>query len=250
VTGMSAVKSPWILAFGVVAIAHLFLVGLDLTPWDTVTKCLLAPLLAIWAAQLGGPRLLIVALVFCFFGDLFMDLSRIDASKVLWFMLGMASFALAHVCLITLFVQRGSLAALRASFGGNQWWRAALVVVYVLGAAASLATDLGRFDATVRPFVPVYTALLVGTAVTAIALDTRAGIGAALFLVSDALISAGVIGRVDAGAPWHQVTVMVLYLLSIFLITAGVLNREARTRRIAADGFDITQRTDCWPRLP
>ena len=65
-TGMSAVKSPWILAFGVVAIAHLFLVGLDLTPWDTVTKCLLAPLLAIWAAQLGGPRLLIVALVLSF----------------------------------------------------------------------------------------------------------------------------------------------------------------------------------------
>jgi uncharacterized membrane protein YhhN len=247
---MSAVKSPWILAFGLVAIVHLILVGFDVTPWDTVTKCLLAPLLAIWAAQLNGPRLLIGALALCFFGDLFMDLYRIEDHGTPWFLLGMASFGLAHACLIALFVERGSVAALRASFGGKEPWRAALVVVYVLGAAASLAMDLGRFDPAVRPVVPVYTALLVGTAATAIALDTRAVIGAALFLVSDGLISAGVTGRVDAGAPWHQLTVMVLYLLSIFLITAGVLNREARTRRIAADGFDITQRTDCWPRLP
>ena len=43
--------------------------------------------------------------------------------------LGMGSFALAHVCFITLFVQRGALAALRASFGGKEAWRAALVVV-------------------------------------------------------------------------------------------------------------------------
>jgi uncharacterized membrane protein YhhN len=247
---MSAVKSPWIIAFGALTIVHLFLVGFGVTPWDTVTKCLLAPLLALWAAQFGGPRLLVAGLVFCFFGDLFMDLFRIKQDDTPWFMLGMASFALAHVCFITLFVQRGSLSALRASFGGKERWRAALAVVYVLGAAASLVLDLGRFDPSVRPFVPVYTMLLVGTAVTAIALDTRAGVGAALFLLSDGLISAGVTGRVDAGAPWHQPTIMALYLLSIFLITAGVLNREARTRRIAADGFDITQRTDCWPRLP
>lgn len=247
---MTAVKSPWIIAFGALMIVHLVLVGFDVTPWDTVTKCLLAPLLALWAAQLGGPRLLVAGLVFCFFGDLFMDLSRIHPDDPRWFMLGMGSFALAHVCFITLFVQRGALAALRASFGGKEAWRAVLAVVYVVGAAASLALDLGRFDPSVRPFAPVYTALLVGTAITAIALDTRAGIGAALFLVSDGLISAGVTGRVDSDAPWHQLAIMVLYLLSIFLITAGVLNREARTRRIAADGFDITQRTDCWPRLP
>ena len=238
---MSAVKSPWIIAFGVVSVVHLLLVGFDATPWDTVTKCLLAPLLALWAWQLDGPRLLLLGLVFCFFGDLFMDLARMHPANALWFMLGMGSFALAHVSFISLFLQRGSAAALKASFAGKERWRAALVVVYVLVGIASVAIDWSRFDPSVRPFVPIYTALLIGTAATAISLDTRAGIGAALFLLSDGLISAGVTGRVDAAAPWHQVTVMVLYLLSIFLITAGVLNREARTRRIAADGFDITQ---------
>ena len=43
---------------------------------------------------------------------------------------------------------------------------------------------------------------------------------------------------------------MSLYILSIFFLSAGILNREIRTRRIAVDGFDTTIRTDCWPRLP
>jgi len=247
---MAAVKSPWIIAFGTVTIVHLLLVGFDVSPWDTVTKCLLAPLLALWAWQFDGPRLLVLGLVMCFFGDLFMDLSRINPVNELWFMLGMGSFALAHISFITLFLQRGSAAALRASFTGTEPWRAALVVAYVLLAIAGIAWTWSGFDPGIRPLVPVYALLLTGTAATSIALDTRAGIGAALFLASDGLIAGGVAGRLDANASWHQLAIMALYLLSIFLITAGVLNREARTRRIAADGFDITQHTDCWPQLP
>jgi uncharacterized membrane protein YhhN len=247
---MAAVKSPWIIAFGVLTILHLLLVGFDVTPWDTVTKCLLAPLLAVWAWRFDGPRLLVLGLVFCFSGDLFMDLARIHPANELWFMLGMGSFALAHISFITLFVQRGAASALRASFGGKEPWRAAVAVGYVLLAIAGVAWAWGGFDPGIRPLVPIYTALLAGTAITSIALDTRAGIGAALFLVSDGLIAGGVAGRLDPEAGWHQLAIMALYLLSIFLITAGVLNREARTRRIAADGFDVTQHTDCWPRLP
>jgi uncharacterized membrane protein YhhN len=247
---MSAVKSPWIIGFGVLTVVHLVLVGFDVSPWDTVTKCLLAPLLAAWAWQQNGPRLLILSLVFCFFGDLFMDLSRIHPTNELWFMLGMGSFALAHISFITLFLQRGAASALGASFAGKEPWRAALVVVYLLAAVAGVAWVWSGLEPGIRPLVPVYTLLLTGTAVTSIALDTRAGIGAALFLVSDGLIAGGVAGRLDSTAGWHQPAIMVLYLLSIFLITAGVLNRELRSRRIAADGFDITQRTDCWPRLP
>lgn len=247
---MSAVKSPWIIGFGVVAVIHLFLVGFDVTPWDTVTKCLLAPLLALWALQLGGPRLLVLGLVFCFFGDLFMDLSRIHPENELWFMGGMGSFALAHVCFISLFVQRGAISALRASFAGKDAWRAALVVLYVVAAIAGIAWLWSGLDPAIRPLVPVYALLLTGTAATSIALDTRAGIGAALFLLSDGVIAAGVAGRLNSEAVSHQLIIMVLYLLSIFLITAGVLNRELRSRRIAADGFDVTQHTDCWPRLP
>jgi uncharacterized membrane protein YhhN len=240
---MTAVKSPWIIAFGVVLVAHLVFRGLEIDPYQTITKCLLAPLLALWAWQLEGPRLLVLGLVFCFLGDLFMDL---DAR---WFIAGMAAFAFAHACFITLFVQRGAVKAVQASMAGAERWRAALAVLYIVGAIVFVVWAWPGFPAHVRPAVPLYALLLTGTATTSIVLDTRAGIGAALFVVSDALIAVGW-DQYHVAATWQRVIVMVLYVFGIFLITAGVLNRERRTRRIAADGFDITQRTDCWPRLP
>lgn len=240
---MERVKSPWIIGFGIVAVLHLILVGLDASPWDTVTKCLLAPLLAAWAWQLGAPKLLVLGLVFCFLGDLFMDLENT-------FILGMAAFALAHVCFIAMFVQRGAVEALRASSAGRERWRAALVLLYLVAALAVIAWAWNGFDPAIRVAVPFYALLLVGTAATAIALDVRAGVGAALFVASDLLIALGAAGRLDADATWHRLAVMTLYILAIFLITAGVLNRELRTQRLLRDGMDLTQRTDCWPRLP
>lgn len=239
---MERVKSPWIIAFGVVAVLHLLFVGVGAAPADTITKCLLAPLLAAWAWQLGGPKLLLVALAFCFLGDLFMDLDR--------FLWGMAAFALAHVCFITLFGQRGALNAIRASFGGQDRWRAAFVVAYALAAVLVIAWAWGGFDPAMRTAVPVYATLLVGTAATAMALDVRAGVGAALFVVSDMLIALGAAGRIDPDATSNHLAVMGLYIFGILLITGGVLNRELRTQRLLRDGTDLTQRTDCWPRLP
>jgi uncharacterized membrane protein YhhN len=242
---MTAAKSPWIIAFGVVLVLHLLFRGLELDPYQTITKILLAPLLALWATQLGGPRLLVLGLVFCFFGDLFMDLDT------RWFIAGMAAFALAHACFIALFIKRGAIDALRGSFAGpfTERWRGMVVLLYVVGAIAFVVWAWPGFPADIRPAVPVYALLLTGTATTSIVLDTRAGTGAALFVASDALIASGW-DQYQVAATWQRVTVMVLYAFGIFLITAGVLNRERRTRRIAADGFDITQRTDCWPKLP
>jgi len=242
---MTAVKSPWIIAFGVVLVVHLVLRGLEVDPYQTITKVLLTPLLALWALQLEGPRLLILGLVFCFFGDLFMDLDP------RWFIAGMAAFALAHICFISLFIKRGAIDALRGSLAGplSERWSGMLVLLYVLGAIAFVAAEWAGFPAEVRPAVPVYALLLTGTATTSIVLDTRAGVGAALFVVSDALIAIGW-DQYGVAAAEQRVTIMALYAIGIFLITAGVLNRERRTRRIAADGFDLTQRTDCWPRLP
>ncbi len=230
-----AVKSPWILAFGVVAVVHLVLNAADAFPWDSITKCLLAPLLALWVVQLGGPRLLVLALIFCLGGDLFLEIEDL-------FVVGMASWAAAPVCFITFFVRRGALPRLRA----RPW----ALVVYLAGAVAMVTWAWDGLEADIRPFVPVYALLLVGTAATALALDGRAGLGGLLFLVSDAFIALGEADRFDKDATWHGLLIMGLYILAIFFLTAGILNREVRARRVAAEGFDPTIRTDCWPRLP
>jgi hypothetical protein len=124
------------------------------------------------------------------------------------------------------------------------------LVVYVVAAVGLLAWAWSGLDPAIRPLVPFYVLLLIGTAITSLALDRRAGIGGLMFLVSDAFIALGEADRMDKDAAWHGLVVMALYIGSIFLLSAGILNREAATRRAAQDGFDPTVRTDCWPRLP
>ena len=233
-TGMHAVKSPWLIAFGVVSVVHLLLNGLGAGPWDSISKCLVAPLLAMWVVEQGGPRLLVAALVFCFFGDLFLEIEDL-------FIVGMAAFAAGHICFITIFVQRGAVDQLRR----KPW----IVAAYVVTAVGLVAWCWGGLEAGLKPPIPVYAALLVGTAATALASDVRAGVGGLMFLVSDGIIALGEAGRIDPDATATGLAIMVLYILAIFFLTTGILWREKRTVA-AGPGFDPTVRTDCWPRFP
>ncbi|KAA1395241.1 lysoplasmalogenase [Aeromicrobium ginsengisoli] len=232
---MVAVKSPWLIAFGVVSVVHLALNAADATPWDSITKCFIAPLLAAWVLEQHGPRLLVAALGFCFLGDLFLELGD-DL-----FVVGMAAFAAAHVCFIRFFVLRGALAQLRA----KPW----ILVVYVAAAIGLVVWAWSGLEVGLRPIVPVYAALLLGTASTSLATDLRAGIGGACFLVSDGIIALGEADRIDKDATGTGLAIMGLYIVAILLLTTGILSREKRTIAAGA-GFDPTIRTDCWPRLP
>ncbi|MET0928427.1 MAG: lysoplasmalogenase [Aeromicrobium sp.] len=231
---MTAIKSPWLIAFGVIAVVHLLLNGAGADPWDSITKCLLAPLLAAWVVEQRGPRLLVVALVLCFLGDLFLELDDL-------FIVGMAAFAAAHIAFITFFVQRGAVDRLRA--------RPLILVVYVVAGIGMVAWCWGGLEPGLTAPIPVYATLLIGTAATSLATDVRAGVGGALFLVSDGIIALAEAGRIDKDATLTGLAIMTLYLLAIFLLATGIVQREQRTRA-AGPGFDPTVRTDCWPRIP
>jgi uncharacterized membrane protein YhhN len=232
---MVAIKSPWLIAFGIVSVAHLVLNAADATPWDSISKCFIAPLLAAWVLEQHGPRLLVAALGFCFLGDLSLELGD-DL-----FVVGMAAFAAAHYCFIRFFILRGALEQLRA----KPW----ILVVYVAAAIGLVAWAWGGLEPGLRPIVPVYAALLLGTASTSLATDLRAGIGGACFLVSDGIIALGEADRIDKEATGTGLAIMGLYIVAILLLTTGILGREKRTIA-AGPGFDPTIRTDCWPRLP
>lgn len=208
---MTALKSPWLIAFGVVSLVHLVLNGAEVTPWDSITKCLLAPLLLAWVIEQNGPRLLAVALVFCFLGDLFLELDDL-------FIVGMAAFAVAHIAFITFFVQRGALEQLRR--------KPLIVVVYVAAAIAMVAWCWGGLESGLKAPIPVYAALLVGTAATSLAVDVRAGIGAAFFLVSDGIIALSEAGRIDKDATATGLAIMALYILAIFFLSTAIVARE------------------------
>ncbi len=231
---MPAMKSPWIVAFAVATAVHLVLNGADATPWDSITKCLLAPLLVAWVIEQRGPKLLVVALVFCFFGDLFLEFDDL-------FIFGMAAFAAGHICFIRFFISRGAVGQL-----GRRPW---IVAVYALAGVAMIAYGWSGLDDGLKPVVPIYAALLVGTAATSIATDIRAGIGGLLFLISDGIILLGEADRIDKDAALTGLAIMATYIAAIFFLTSGILNREKATIA-AGPGFDPTVRTDCWPVFP
>lgn len=230
---MNSLRSPWLAAFGIAVVVHLALVLAEAQPWESITKCLIAPLLVAWVIEQRGPRILALALVFCLFGDLFLEIDGL-------FIAGMASFAAAHVCFVTFFVRRGALDVLRRTV----WIPLALAV----GAVALLAWVWSGLEPGLRVPVVVYALLLASTAATALAVDLRAGIGALLFLFSDGLIAARIADRVPEDSALGGFVVMLTYSLALFLLATAIVQKEARSR--AAGGFDATRATDCWPKLP
>jgi hypothetical protein len=100
------------------------------------------------------------------------------------------------------------------------------------------------FEPALRIAAGIYLLLLVGTAATAMAVDTCAGIGAGLFFASELLIALAVAGRVAPTATTHRLEVLVLYMLGILLIAVGVVRRELRAKQLLNNDKGVVQRAD------
>ncbi|MFJ8126911.1 lysoplasmalogenase [Streptomyces hydrogenans] len=175
-----------------------------------VAKPLLMPLLAAHAATRGAPRLLIAALLLGWGGDVFL---LFDADWA--FLVGMGSFALGHVCYLTLFGRRRTSPALGA-----------LYAVALVGTVVALWPDL---PADLRIPVAGYSLLLTAMAYRASSLGVLAGTGGALFLLSDTLIATGIADWPQLPAP--DFWVMLTYIAAQYLLTAGALQTMYGERR-------------------
>ncbi|MEU0058019.1 lysoplasmalogenase [Streptomyces sp. NPDC006334] len=204
-------------AFALAAAVDLLSLAAGFTPGHQAAKPLLMPLLAAWATLRGAPRLLLAALLCGWGGDVLL-LSGAEPA----FLAGMASFAAGHVCYLVLFHRHAP---------GPPRARAALLApcyaVTLVVAVALLWPDL---PANLRVPVAGYSTLLTVTAFTAAArLGLVAGLGGALFLLSDTLIATGV-------ADWPRLPrpdlwIMLTYIAAQSLLTHGALGtRPAPTR--------------------
>lgn len=174
-----------------------------------VAKPLLMPLLAGYAAARRGPRLLIAALLCGWAGDVFL-LADSDAA----FLVGMAGFAAGHVCYLVLFGRApgGLLPALG----------------YALVLAVLVALLWSGLPGGLRVPVAGYSLLLTAVAYRSRVLGRYAAAGGALFLLSDALIAAGIAGRPEPPAPGFWV--MLTYVAAQLLLTLGALAPAAGRR--------------------
>ncbi|MFM9367105.1 lysoplasmalogenase family protein [Streptomyces sp. Da 82-17] len=203
-------------AFGLALAGDLGSLLAGFTPGHVVCKPLLMPLLAayavcVWRAASGPdagrvPPLLVAALLFGLGGD---ALLLLDAEPA--FLGGMASFAAGHVCYLLLFQRYGTARPYALVLGLG--YGAALA-----GTVALLWADL---PAELRIPVAGYSLLLTAMAFRAGRLGLAAGLGGALFLLSDTLIATGI-------AEWPQLPrpdfwIMLTYAAAQFLLTRGVL---------------------------
>ncbi|CAL9404613.1 hypothetical protein SUDANB120_01528 [Streptomyces sp. enrichment culture] len=176
-----------------------------LAGWDTghvLAKPLLMPLLAAYAVTRRGPRLLVAALLFGWGGDVAL---LFDAEPA--FLAGMGSFAAGHVCYLLLFRR-----------GRAHPWLGAAYAAALVGTVGLLWGDL---PADLRIPVACYSLLLTAMAFRSGAFGPRAGLGGALFLLSDTLIATGV-------AAWPQLPrpdfwIMATYSAAQYLLAGGVL---------------------------
>ncbi|MFD4597740.1 lysoplasmalogenase [Streptomyces sp. NPDC058464] len=198
-------------AFALAVVLDLACLAVGFRTGHAVAKVLLMPLLAASAARAGAPRLLVAALLCGWGGDVLL-LSDADPA----FMAGMASFAAGHVCYLVLFRRQGPPHA-RARLLAPAY-AAALVILVVL-----LWPDL---PAGLRVPVAGYSTLLTAMAYTAATrLGPLAGLGGALFMLSDTLIATGV-------ADWPQLPrpdlwIMLTYAVAQFLLVRGTLDARS-----------------------
>ena len=152
---------------------------------------------------------LVVALVFCLFGDVFLMLPGN------LFVPGLASFAVAQVMFAVGFAV--------GETSGVRWLVAAVIAVPVASLLARRFVGAIRRSGHTELVVPVsvYVMVITTMAVAAVASGSWVSVaGAAIFMLSDALIAET---RFVKARPWQPVGIMVTYHLALAGLVLGLL---------------------------
>lgn len=195
--------------FAALALAYLLLLHQVPFPGHVALKAL--PILCLLAAVLHGRgqgyRQVVAALLCCAAGDVLLALGH--------FLFGLAAFLLGHLCYLAAFARE------------PRWSPGALAVLAALAVCiALLVLFLSPHLGDMR--LPVYAYMLVIVAMTTAAILGRdnhvlVGVGAVLFLVSDALIA---VNRFASPFDGSGYAIMASYYGAQFLLT-----RDARLSR-------------------
>ncbi|GID15740.1 hypothetical protein Aru02nite_66290 [Actinocatenispora rupis] len=208
-----------LLAYLVCAVVDLFAVATSNVELERLAKPLLMPILAGYLLVRVGARrsvwLVVVSLAFACGGDI-----ALLGSGGVWFGVGMALFAVTHLCYVATFVRMGALRGLRRRF----WIPAAYAVAWVV----LVLVVRPRVSLVFLVALAAYGLLLFAMGSTAAAVDTLLGLGALLFVVSDVLNGLGAGGL---AMPGHDLVVMATYILGQAAIVVRLATLTLRRAR-------------------
>lgn len=203
------------LLYLVVAVVHLIAQALGASLLADVSQVVLMPLLAmvLWAGTAGSRGRLVglalVALGFSWLGDAAPRVVSGDLELPL--MLGF--FLIAQLIYSAAFWPYRSGSLLRRP----------LALLPYLGAAGLIILLCAPAAGALLPALLLYAAAIVLMAVLATGVSTLAGAGAAVFVVSDALIALHAFDVLSL--PWHAVWVMSTYLAAQAMLVAAIRHR-------------------------
>lgn len=206
------------LVFSVVAaVIHAFTLDMPSTLARSAVKTLAVAMLAVLASLQGGPWLLVAALALSAAGDAF--LSR-DGEKA--FLGGLASFLVAHVLYVVLFLRSGGGVGLLSA----EPWRGAIAVAMAVFAIAMLFALWRHVGPALRLPIGVYIAAILGMGISALTMGNLGVVGGAvLFMASDGLLAAEkfLMPAISPHRVWMRYVVWVLYYAAQLAITLGFL---------------------------
>ena len=198
------------------AIIYAFTRGMPPTLARSAAKTLAVTMLAVLAALQGGPLLLVAALALSAVGDAF--LSR-DGEKA--FLGGLASFLVAHIVYVALFLRSGGLELL-----GAESWRGAIALAMAVFAVVMLAALWRRVGPSLRVPITVYLSAILAMGVSALTTSNVSVIGGALlFMASDGLLVTEkfLVAAISPHRAWMRFAVWALYYAAQLAITLGFL---------------------------
>lgn len=189
--------------------------------WPVIFKVLCILLLAVLGFRVD--KLLGGALAISSVGDFFLGvrpLGHLDGESL--FLLGLGSFLIAHLVYIALFRKYRSLL----------WWKPSPARLWgVLAIVVALGSVLGSLYHSLGPMlvpVVVYSLVLVCMGISAILADLGtplAGIGALLFIASDAMIA---ISKFRSPFSGNEQLIWITYYAAQVLILCGIERRHRR----------------------
>ncbi|TGW06707.1 lysoplasmalogenase, partial [Mesorhizobium sp. M2D.F.Ca.ET.145.01.1.1] len=202
--GIDANANATLIFSMVAAVIYAFTSGMPPTLARSAAKTLSVAMLAALAAMQGGPLLLVAALALSAIGDAF--LSR-DGERA--FLGGLASFLVAHIVYVALFLRSGGGLELLSA----ESWRGAIALAMAVFAIVMLAALWRRVGPGLRIPIAVYVLAILAMGMSALTTNSIWVIGGAvLFMASDGLLATEkfLVPAISPHRAWMRLAVRVL----------------------------------------
>ncbi len=223
--GMKKPAYIFIILFCTIAIIDVAGIFYDSSIIHFVAKPLLMPallLLLIFSTLIAGNKgLIIAALLFSFLGDV---LLLFENKSSLFFIGGLVSFLLTHICYILYFLK---IKSAQPSLIRKQPWMAALAAAYTISLVQFLLPSLGDMKIPVIIYAIIIYCMMLCSLQVFLKVNTPANrlfiTGALLFTASDSMLAINKFHKPFAAA---AVLIMLTYCAAQFCIVQGVIKRK------------------------